>query len=95
MTTRLWSSARPQNPPQRLEKVNSAPGIATAAAVAALSGGLRDATRRGAPRPEGGALPLAASPGDNRPEKRSQRLEKVESAPGIAAAVCLAAPAAH
>ncbi len=39
---------RPENRAEVLEKVDSAPGVATAAAAAALSGGLRDATRRGA-----------------------------------------------
>ncbi len=82
--------SRPENPPQHLEKVDSAPGIATAAAVAARSGRLRGATRRGAPQSEGEALPLAASPGDSRPENPPQRLEKVDSAPGIAAADCVA-----
>ncbi len=74
MTTRPWSSARPENPPQRLEKVDSAPGIAAAAAVAARSGGLRDATRPGAPRPEDRALPLAASPSANRPQRPTAHL---------------------
>ncbi len=91
MTVRRWSSARPQNPPQRLEKVESAPGIATAAGLAARSGGLRGATCGGAPRPECGALPLAASPSDNRPQNLAQHHDSVESAPGIAAAAAVAA----
>ena len=88
---RLGRCDRPGNPPQRPEKVKSAPGIATAAAVAARSGGLRGATRRGAPQSEGEALPLAASPGDSRPENPPQHLEKVNSAPGIATAAAVAA----
>ena len=88
---RLGRCDRPRNPPQRPEKVESAPGIATAAAVAARSGGLRGATRRGALRSEGEALPLAASPGDSRPENPPQHLEKVDSAPGIATAAAVAA----
>ena len=88
---RLGRCDRPGNPPQRPEKVESAPGIATAAAVAARSGGLRGATRRGAPQSEGEALPLAASPGDSRPENPPQHLEKVDSAPGIATAAAVAA----
>ena len=78
----IWPlSARPKNRAQGLEKVESAPGIG-AAVAAASCGRLRDATRRVAPRHEGGKGPSAASAGDKRPENRAQSLEKVESAPG-------------
>ena len=78
----IWPlSARPKNRAQGLEKVESALGIG-AAVAAASCGRLRDATRRVAPRHEGGKGPSAASAGDKRPENRAQSLEKVESAPG-------------
>ncbi len=77
---------RPENPAHGFENVESAPGIATSpetSELAAHSSGLADASRRVTPRHERGEVPLAASPGDNRPENPTQELEKVQSAPGI------------
>ena len=82
---------RPENREEVLEKVDSAPGTATAVDAAACPSPLRDATRCVAPRHEGGEVRSAASAGDERPENLAEALEKVDSAPGIAAAVCVAA----
>ncbi len=82
---------RPENRAEVLEKVESTPGIATAVDGAACPSPLRHATRCVAPRHEGGEVRSAASAGDERPENRAEALEKVDSAPGIAAAVCVAA----
>jgi hypothetical protein len=117
---------RPEIPAQDLEKVGSAPGIATSpeatppdlvlswppagptrcarksspplgdgnfrvspskdapesAKVASSSSWLRDAPPFIVPQHEGGEVPVAASPGDTRPENPAQGLEKVESVPG-------------
>ena len=96
--------ARPENPSQRLEKVESAPGIASAAMAGADAGPAiahvaahgsrpRDATDSVARPPEGQGFPAAGSSGDARPDNPSQRLEKVQSAPGTASAAMAGADA--
>ncbi len=96
--------SRPENPPQRLENVQSAPGTASAAMARADAGPSianvaahgtrpRNATDSVARPPEGLGFPAAGSSGDARPENPSQRLEKVESAPGIASAAMAGADA--
>ena len=96
--------SRPENPPQRLENVESAPGIASAATagvdagpsianVAARWSRPRAATDCVARPPEGQGFPAAGSSGDSRPENPPQRLENVESAPGIASAAMAGAGA--
>ena len=92
----VWSAAsagdeRPENRVEVLEKVDSAPGIATDVDAAACPSQLRDATRCVAPRHAGGEVRSAASAGDERPENRVEVLEKVDSAPGIATDVDAAA----
>ncbi len=76
---------RPENLAQRLEKVESAPGFAATSAVAARLSTPRDPTHCIAPEHEGRESPPAASAGDGRSQNQPQGLEKVESAPGIAA----------
>ena len=100
----VGSCARPENLAQRLEKVESAPGIASAAtAVVDVGPSIANVAAHGSrPRAatdclvrpiEGQGLPVAASPGDSRPENLAQRLEKVQSAPGIAPAAMAGADA--
>ena len=100
----VGSCARPENLAQRLEKVKSAPGIASAAtAVVDVGPSIANVAAHGSrPRAatdclvrpiEGQGLPVAASPGDSRPENLAQRLEKVKSAPGIAPAAMAGADA--
>ncbi len=77
---------RPENPPQRLEKVDSAPGIAPDPQFSTVASGwsmLRDATRCVALQHEGRAFPRVAPARDRRPEIPPQGLEKVDSAPGF------------
>ncbi len=92
--TGLGSYDRPENLAQRLEKVESAPGTASAAMaragagpsianIAAHGSRPRAATNCLARPPQGQGFPAAASSGDARPENPPQRVEKVESAPGI------------
>ncbi len=88
---RLGRHGRPGIPLQAFEKVESAPGIATAPAVAAGPTMLRDATRCVAPRHERGTFRSAGSAADGRPENPPQAIEKIESAPGIATATAVAA----
>ncbi len=76
------ADGRPENPPQPFEKVESAPGIAPALAVAARPTMLRDATRCVGPQHGRGTFRPAATAADGRPENPPQTLENVESAPG-------------
>ncbi len=96
--------SRPENPPQRLENVESAPGIASAAMAGAGAGpSIANAAAHGSrPRaatdcvarpPQGRGFPAAGSSGDARPDNPSQRLEKVQSAPGTASALMAGADA--
>ena len=96
--------ARPENPAQRLEKVESAPAQFPLAPLQRGEGWgegprrLAAAAHRPAPHPNllpvnGEKGPLGASSGDSRPENLAQRLEKVESAPGIAPAAMAGADA--
>ena len=96
--------ARPENPAQRLEKVESAPGIAPAAMAGADAGpSIANVAAHGSrPRaptdclarpPQGQGFAAAGSSGDARPENPPQRVEKVESAPGIAPAAMASADA--
>ncbi len=89
---------RPQNPPQDLEKVDSAPGLAAipeteprevlpsqskdAPAAATGPSPLRDATPRLAPRQEAEDFAPAALSGEDGPGNPPEALEKVDSAPG-------------
>ena len=75
---------RSENPAQDLEKVESAPGIASSetSRLAAHASGLQNAPPLVVPQHQGGEAPPAASPGDERPAKLLQDFEKVESGPG-------------
>ncbi len=85
------ADGRPENPPQGLEKIKSAPGTARAAMAGADAGPSANVAARWsgfsgeaqcvAAQPEGPGL-AASAPADARPKNPAQRLEKVESAPG-------------
>jgi hypothetical protein len=57
------------------------PSEASNAGDAAQGSLRRDASRRDRPEPDRSPIALAATPGD-RPENPTQRIEKLESAPG-------------
>ncbi len=88
---------RSGNPVQHPEKIDSAPGIASAAMVSADPGAsitnvaarwsrLREAGHGVAPLHEGPGFPATASAGGHRPENSTQHLEKIESAPSVGSA---------
>ncbi len=85
------ADARPKNPAQVTEKIESAPGLARAATAGADAGPSANVAARWsgfsgeaqcvAAQPEGQGLAVSA-PADARPKNPAQRFEKVESTPG-------------